>query len=213
MEGYCYTPGRQRIQIFLPRSRRLCEAGASQETFQKVDKDEAEKRTKLEIGNWVYKYEHEPSITAKLCQWIMPDDSCKPGNNYVNPKAHKPEKDYPGRLISTGYASAIKNLSALTAHELTKVELDYAIKDTNHILRKIEEINQSGVLQGVDSVIHASFDIEAMFPSISKEVGLAQCRKHLDRRKDLIFSTDCIIDALEITLENNITEFEKEAFR
>ena len=104
-----------------------------QETFQKVDKDEAEKRTRLEIGNWVYKYEHELGITAKLCQWIMPDDSCKPGNNYVNPKAHKPEKDYPGRLISTGCASAIKNLSALTAHELTKVELDYAIKDTNHI--------------------------------------------------------------------------------
>ena len=52
-----------------------------------------------------------------------------------------------------------------------------------------------------------------MFPSISKEVGLDQCRKHLDRRKDNIFSTDCIIDALEITLENNITEFEQEAFR
>ena len=184
-----------------------------QETFQKVNKDEAEKQTRLEISKWCYKYEDEAGVTAKLCQWLMPDDSCKPGNNYVNPKAHKPEKDYPGRLISTGCASAIKNLSALTAHELTKVELDYAIKDANHILRKIEEINQSGVLHGVDSVIHASFDIEAMFPSISKEVGLDQCRKHLDRRKDPIFSTDCIIDALEITLEKNITEFEQEAFR
>ena len=184
-----------------------------QETFQKVNKDEAEKQTRLEISKWCYKYEDEPGVTTKLCQWLMPDDSCKPGNNYVNPKAHKPEKYYPGRLISTGCASAIKNLSALTAHELTKVELDYAIKDTNHILREIEKINQSGVLDGVDSVIHASFDIEAMFPSISKEVGLEQCRKHLDRRKDSIFSTDCIIDALEITLENNITEFEKEAFR
>ena len=36
---------------------------------------------------------------------------------------------------------------------------------------------------------------------------------YICRRKDPIFSTDCIIDALEITLENNITEFENEAFR
>ena len=69
-------------------------------------------------------------------------------------------------MISTGCASAIKNLSALTAHELTKVELDYAIQDTNHILRKIDEINELGALSGVTSVIHASFDIEAMFPKL-----------------------------------------------
>ena len=60
------------------------------------------------------------------------------------------------------------------------------------------------------SIIHVSFDIEAMFPSISKEVGLEQCRKHLNRRIDPIFSTDCIIDALAITLDNNITEFNGE---
>ena len=47
------------------------------------------------------------------------DFICQPGNNYVNPKAHKPEKNYPGRMISTGCASAIKNLDASTAHELT----------------------------------------------------------------------------------------------
>ena len=75
-------------------------------------------------------------------------------------------------MVSTGCASAVKNLSALTAHELTKVELDFAIRDTNHILRKLDEINDSGVLNEVKSAICASFDIEAMFPSISKDVGL-----------------------------------------
>ena len=52
-----------------------------------------------------------------------------------------------------------------------------------------------------------------MFPSISKEIGLEQCRKHLDKRNDPIFSTDCITDALEITLDNNFAEFEGETFR
>ena len=88
-------------------------------------------------------------------------------------------------MISTGCASAIKNLSVLTAHEVTKVELDFAVRDTmtNHILCKLDEIklNDSGILNEIESVIHVSFDfdIEAMFPSISKDVRLQQCRKHL----------------------------------
>ena len=202
--------------FFLDREdyvKRVREHIHDEETFQKVDKAQAEEETKLAIINWCSKYKNEIGLTDKIYQFVTPDDFCKPGNNYVNPKAHKPEKNYPGRMISTGCASAIKNLSALTAHELTKVELDYAIQDTNHILRKIDEINELGALSGVTSVIHASFDIEAMFPNISKEIGLQQCRAHLDKRKDPIFSTDCIIDALEITLDNNITEFEKETFR
>ena len=52
-----------------------------------------------------------------------------------------------------------------------------------------------------------------MLPNVSKEIGLQQCRTHLYRRKDSIFTSDCIIDALEITSDSNITEFEKETFR
>ena len=62
-------------------------------------------------------------------------------------------------------------------------------------------------------MIHVSLDIESMFPSISKQVGLEECQKHLDKRVNPIFSTKSIIDALEITLDNNITVFENETFR
>ena len=61
---------------------------------------------------------------------------------YCNPKAHKPEKNYPGRLISTGCDTYIKNLSILTSHELKKVPLKYNLKDTNALLRNIEDINK-----------------------------------------------------------------------
>ena len=70
--------------------------------------------------DWIGVYKHsEEGLTDKIANWITPDNTCKPGNNYVNLKAHKPEQNYPGRMISTGCASAVKNLSALTAHELT----------------------------------------------------------------------------------------------
>ena len=201
--------------FFLDRSdyvKRVRDHLYDSETFETVSKDEAENQVKQAIIDWTSEYSEEEGMTDKIFNWVTPDDFCKPGNNYVNPKAHKPEKNYPGRLISTGCASAIKNLSALTSHELTKVQLQYAIRDTNHFLQKIEELNESGMLHN-KTVIHASFDIEAMFPSISKDMGMEQCRKHLDKRENPIFSTDCIVKALEITLDNNITVFENEAFR
>lgn len=71
------------------------------DTLEIVDKEEAELKTKTAINNWLKKYRNEPGLTPKLSSWIVPDDTCKPGNNYVNPKAHKPEKNYPGRMIST----------------------------------------------------------------------------------------------------------------
>ena len=63
-----------------------------QETFQKVDKNEAEKQTRLEMSKLCHKFGDGPCVTAKLCKWLMPDGPIKPDNNYVNPKAHKPKK-------------------------------------------------------------------------------------------------------------------------
>ena len=46
-----------------------------------------------------------------------------------------------------------------------------------------------------------------MYPSIPEELGLEQCRKKLDTRKEALFSTAAIIDALKITLHHNLTLF------
>ena len=49
--------------------------------------------------------------------------------------------------------------------------------------------------------------------SISKELGLGQCEKHLDKRVEQLFSTDCILKALEITLDHNLIEFHGVMYR
>ena len=78
--------------------------------------------------------------------------------------------------------------------------------DSNDLLPKIKELNESGRLAN-KTIYHVTFDIVNMFPSISKEIGLPACRALLDQRKTKLFTTDCVMEALEITLDNNITVF------
>ena len=115
----------------------------------------------------------------------------------------------PARNSSTGFAN---NLATLTVHELRKTELAYNLRDTNHFLQKVENINNSGILQNYDKIFMVSFDIASMFPSITKSHGLSACREYLDKRINPLFSTQCIIEATYITLEHNITSFNGEFF-
>ena len=64
-----------------------------------------------------------------------------------------------------------------------------------------------------DSILMCSFDIVQMFPNITKEIGLPACRKHLDKRDRKIFSSDCITEGIEITLDHNLTTFGDEMYR
>ena len=158
------------------------------------------------IRNWTIKYSEEPGMSKTIIDWIIPDENKSAGNNYINLKAHKPEKDFPGRLISTGYNSFTKNLSLLTAYELNKVKLLHNVQDTNNFLCKLNDLNKSGILDN-KSILLCSFDIVSMFPSISKDLGLQVCREHLDKREYKVFSTQCILDAIALTLDHNLTVF------
>ena len=44
-------------------------------------------------------------------------------------------------------------------------------------------------------------------PSIHNALGMEACRKALDKREKLKPSTDCIMEAIELTLENNSSTF------
>ena len=193
---------------------RVKEQLADTSTFKCVpDKAKAIKEVTEAITNWTAEFNEEPGMSLKLRNWLIPDQNCKPGNNYINPKAHKPEKGYPGRLISTGCSSYTKNLAVLTAYELSNIKLDYVIKDTNHLLQKIDELNNNMELRPQNSILHVSFDMVNMFPCISKDVGLQQCKKLLERNPSHNFSTDAIVKALKITLEHNITEFDDTMYK
>ena len=58
-----------------------------------------------------------------------------------------------------------------------------------------------------DHFLLVSWDIVAMYPSINNALGMEACRKALDKREKLKPSTDCIMEAMELTLENNNSTF------
>ena len=69
------------------------------------NKEDAIKLVTKEIAEWTINYKEEPGMTKNIVEWIVQDKRNKAGNSYVKPKAHRPEKNYPGRMISTGCAS------------------------------------------------------------------------------------------------------------
>lgn len=186
------------------------------DVFVKIENKEAAIENCVKrVKGWIKKWrEEEPLLTGKVCNWLTPTIKSKPGNNYLNTKRHKPEKNYPGRLISTGRGTYIENLSKLTAFELNKClpNLKHVIKDGNEFLRMIDELNENDFVGKNPDIIHVSWDVEAMFPSIPKDMGLAECKAQLGTREDGL-STDCVMEALKITLENNLTEFDGELYR
>ncbi len=73
-------------------------------------------------------------------------------------------------------------------------------------LNNIYNIKRDGE-ENPPPIILCSWDIEAMFPNIDNELGLTACRDILDRRETPGPSTDSIVEAIQIYLEENIAEF------
>ena len=88
---------------------RVLEHVQDESTFMRIsDKQQAIEKVINDIKNWIVKYNEEQGMTPNMIDFLTPDEKCKPGNNYVNPKAHRSSQNYPGRYISTGWASFTK---------------------------------------------------------------------------------------------------------
>ncbi len=87
-------------------------------------------------------------------------------------------------------------------------KLPYRLEDTSHFHRKLVMYNESRLAEDKPKpLILCSWDIEAMYPNITNDLGLTACRQLLDRRENLDPSTNCIMEAIQITLEENIARF------
>ena len=92
-------------------------------------------------------------------------------------------------------------------------ECKYRLEDTNDIINKLEEFNSNSTAGELQEAIHVSWDITAMFPNLDNESGVEVCRERLNDREIKHPSTECIIEAIVITLENNVSKFEDKVVR
>ena len=97
----------------------------------------------------------------------------------MNYKAHKPEKGFPGRMITSGCGSPTEILSSWCEYHLKPLmkKLPYRLDDTSHLLRKLIEYNNTSATQEDNpKMILCSWDIEAMYPTFTNDLGLTACR-------------------------------------
>ena len=137
-----------------------------------------------------------------VCIYIYICFKAQPAKNYGLIKTHKPGRKL--RVITAGTNSAIAQLSAFTERFLGPIarSLRYILVDTTDFLRMLQDINKHfGPLP--DHFVLVSWDIVAMYPSINNALGIEACRKALDKREKLKSSTNCIMETIELTLENN----------
>ena len=143
-------------------------------------------------------------ITPAIADWVN-FAQAKPGVAFGNVKTHKPNN--PLRLITSCCGTAIERLSAYTEHFLKPLaqKAPSFIKDTSDLLNKIARVNEQGPLP--PNTLLVSWDVVSMFPNIDNNLGVSAVRKALDSRSTKFPSTDCIVEATEICLEHNNSQF------
>ena len=139
----------------------------------------------------------------------MPSDENSPGPFYQNIKKHKPPL-YPGRLNSTTCNSPMENVSAFTAYELKSFveSLPHCLRDTNDFLFCLDNLNNNHNFEiEHNKSMHVTCNVIDMFSSIPQSPVIEKCKEFLDQHQSPPVSTECILEAIDITLKNNIGQF------
>ena len=160
------------------------------------------------IEKW--KQTHNKELSPLLMDWLI-DSNAIFGYIYMNYKAHKPEKQYPGRFITSGCGSPTERLSIWIEHHLKPLmsKVPYRLEDTSQFLRDLEEFNHKrSHEENPPQLILCTWDIESMYPSIDYEQGLNACRALLKKRQSEEPSTESLVEAIKLCLEENIAEFD-----
>ena len=162
------------------------------------------------VKDWGDKWVEKDEITQLLVDCIL-NVNARPGKNYGLIKTHKPNNLI--RLRTSGNGTAAENLSLLREyflHPCVKKEPQILI-DMRALLNKVIEINNKFSPFPAGTLL-VSLVVISMYPSIDNKVGLAACKEALDHREHTSPSTECLLEAIKITLECNNSMFNKKHY-
>ena len=161
------------------------------------------------ISEWKNKWLAKNQITKEIADWVI-NKEAKPGKAFGTIKTHK--QNNPLRLITSCCGTAIENLAAFTEFYLKPLAQKQPsfVKDTTHFLQKIEELNKQGPFP--QDAILVSFDVVSMFPNIDNQLGISAITTALNSRDIKTPCTECIVEAVEICLKHNNSQYDDNNF-
>ena len=127
-------------------------------------------------------------------------------------KTHLAPNTPPERPIISCSGSMTENIGKFVEHHLKNVANIHEsyLQDTPDFLRKIEELNESGVIN--DNDILVTIDVSGLYTNIPQDEGLEATKEALDGRTDTSVPTEFIQSLLEVILKYNVFEFDKDLF-
>ena len=155
------------------------------------------------VIRWCAKWRNAGKLSLEWEKHIVNNDATAAQNTPFY-KTHK--TGTPVRLLTSGCNSATEGLSSFVEKKCAPLaqNMKSRIKDNNHMLEIIDEINTNGI---PEDAILVSLDIENMFPSIDNKRGMQTIRERLDKEENFPLPTDCIVEAIEIILTSNNSKF------
>ena len=160
--------------------------------------------------------EFHPNVRS----WITNLDEAEPGKAKGLVKCHKdslPNGKKPYRLLLCGTNTPVQPLSKLVQDAIKHLvpHLKYKARDTKAIHQIIIQLNRTWQSLGglPKTAKQVAADVKKLYPSVDNEMGIPAVRRLLRSHPNPDgLSTNFIIEALEICLEDNFCEFFGEYF-
>ena len=174
--------------------------------FRQEDQDRSDENQRKVI-DWANKWHDKEVISEEEMNWIIPA-KVKPGNVYPNPKAHK--EGLPYRYIISARGTAMEKLARWSEFKLKSHAKKHPayLKDTTDFLKCMEDINiRKGPFDEMKTVL-STRDVENYYPSCDKHKYLQAIEKVLSECEEIIISnSNCILEAIELTMTSNNCSF------
>ncbi|XP_070570116.1 uncharacterized protein [Ptychodera flava] len=166
--------------------------------YEKLASDPTEEYT-LKLQKKITRWRRKNWISNKTARKLLPQEP-KPGHFYGLPKIHK--KDNPLRPIVPQCQSLTTPLSMYVDYYLQPIvqSLPSYIKDTNHHLQDINQINIP------DNALLVTLDVQSLYTNIPHDFGINSVREFLTMHN--VENTDLLIEMLQFILEHNFFTFQ-----
>ena len=162
------------------------------------------------VENWATKYGLNEAISDEIIDYVTNLEDTHPGECKPLFKTHKP-KPFPIRLLLSGCGTPIAPLSKFVQIGISHItpNLDYQVIDSKEFLKKIWDINRT-MAPLPEGTTLVTCDVVTLYPNVNNEMGVPAVREKLEEYPSpLGFTTDSIVEALQITLDNNVTRYKK----